>query len=244
MVPELRDLTGQVVAITGASSGIGRELARQLVAAGANVALGARRVERLEALADELGADHVLPVPTDVTEPGDLRAFVRAAVDRWGRLDTMVADAGVGFYGGIMDTTDAQVDTMLEVNVLGTVWAVRAAVPALRAAGGGDIVIVSSVAGIRGGANEAIYAATKFAQLGLADGIDKELRPEGIRVTAICPASIKTEFAIGHGRTEGDPALDDFMRPEDIAFEIVTTLRQPRRLRTTRWVTWPMTEGS
>jgi len=80
--------------------------------------------------------------------------------------------------------------------------------------------------------------------LGLADGVDKELRPENIRVTAICPAAIKTEFAIGHGRSEGDPLLDTYLVPEDIAFEIVTTLRQPRRLRTTRWATWSMGQSS
>ena len=82
-----------------------------------------------------------------------------------------------------------------------------------------------------------------MAQLGLADGIDKELRPEGIRVSSFCPAGVKTEFALGRGRTEGDPALDEYLKPEDIASEIVTALRQPRPLRTSRWVTWPMSQG-
>jgi len=169
--------------------------------------------------------------------------LVAAAVDRWGRLDVMVANAGIGAYGGIMDASDDELAEMVSVNILGTVWAVRAAVPSLRAGGGGDVVIISSVAGLRSDANEAVYGATKFAQLGLADGIDKELRPEGIRVMAFCPAGIKTEFALGRGRTEGDPALDDYLRPEDIAAEIVAALSQPRRLRTSRWVTWPMSQG-
>ena len=241
---ELRDLEGQVIAITGASSGIGRELARQLADAGAKVAIGARRAERLNAIVDELGADSVLAVPTDVRVATDLQTFIKATVHRWGHLDSLVASAGIGAYGSIMDGSDDDIANMVNVNVLGTVWAIRAAVPALRAAGGGDIVIVSSVAGIRGDANEAVYAATKFAQLGLADSTDKELRPDGIRVTAICPAGIKTEFAIGHGRTENDPTLDTYLLPEDIAFEIVTTLRQPRRLRTTRWITWSMEQSS
>jgi 3-oxoacyl-[acyl-carrier protein] reductase len=244
MAVELRDLTGQIVAITGATSGIGRELARQLVEAGAKVALAARRVDRLDALVEELGAQNALAVPTDVTKPEDCRVLVAATVERWGRLDTMVANAGIGMYGGIMDGTDEELFHMVDVNALGTIWAVRAAVPAMRANNGGDIIIVSSVAGIRSGADEAVYASTKFAQLGLADGIDKELRPDGIRVTAICPAGIKTEFAIGAGRTEGDPLLDTYMMPEDIAFEIVTTLRQPRRLRTNRWTSWSMAQGS
>jgi len=240
---ESRDLTGQVVAITGASAGIGRETARALVAHGAKVALGARRVDRLYALVAELGEDNALAVATDVSQPDDLRVLVAKAIDRWGRLDVMVANAGIGAYGGIMDASDDELVEMVDVNALGTVWAVRAAVPALRAAGGGDIVIVSSVAGLRSDANEAVYAATKFAQLGLADGIDKELRPEGIRVLTFCPAGVKTEFALGRGRTEGDPALDEYLMPEDIAAEIVTALRQPRRLRTSRWVTWPMSQG-
>lgn len=121
-----------------------------------------------------------------------------------------------------------------------TVWTVRAAVPELRRAGGGDAVIVASVAGLRGDANEAVYAGTKFAQVGLAGSMDRELAPEGIRVTAICPAGVNTEFAIGAGRTEGDRALEGLLRPEDVAFQIVTALQQPRRLRTTLWAMWPM----
>jgi len=214
-----------------------------LVKVGAKVVLGARRADRLEALVAELGSDNALAVVTDVTKPDDLRVLVARAVDRWGRLDVMVANAGIGCYGGIMDASDDELTEMVSVNTLGTVWAVRAAVPAMRMAGGGDIVIVSSVAGLRSDANEAVYAATKFAQLGLADGIDKELRPEGIRVITFCPAGIKTEFAIGRGRTEGDPALDEYLMPEDIAAEIVAALSQPRRLRTSRWVTWPMSQG-
>jgi len=120
MTPELRDLTGQVVAITGASAGIGRETARQLVAAGAKVALGARRVDRLNDLVAELGADNAIAVPTDVTKPDDLRALVGAAVAKWGRLDTMVANAGIGIYGGVMDATDAELDHMVDVNLMGT----------------------------------------------------------------------------------------------------------------------------
>jgi len=105
-------------------------------------------------------------------------------------------------------------------------------------------VIVASVAGLRGDANEAVYAGTKFAQVGLAGSLDRELSPEGIRVTAICPAGVNTEFAIGAGRTEGDPALDTFLHPADVAFQIVTALQQPRRLRTSLWTIWPMPYSS
>ena len=158
----------------------------------------------------------------------------------------MVANAGIGRYGGILDATDEELQLMMRTNFEGTVWAVRAAVTQFRRVpdAGGDVVIVSSVAGLRGGADEAVYAATKFAQVGLAGSLDREVRAEGVRVTAICPAGVHTEFAIGAGRTEGDPALDAYLLPEDVAHAIATVLQQPRRVRTTQWQMWSMGQGS
>jgi len=239
-----RDLDGTVVAITGASAGIGRETARTLAAGGARVVLGARRRQRLDELVDELGEDVAVPVVSDVRSPQDGRRLVAAALDRFGRLDSLVANAGIGLYGGIVDHPDERVAEMMETNLGGTVWPIRAAVPAMRAAGGGDVVIVSSVAGLRGGADEAVYAATKFAQVGLAGSLDRELRPDGIRVTAICPAGVETEFALGTGRTQDAPELADYLLPEDVAAAIRTVLEQPRRVRTTLWALWSMGQQS
>lgn len=240
----LRDLAGTVVAITGATAGIGAAAARLLVAEGARVALGGRRAERLDALVAELGSDNAVGVPMDVCRPADNHRLVQAALDRWGRLDSVVPNAGIGMYGGILDNSDEDLERMMRTNYDGTVWTVRAAVPALLAGGGGDVVIVSSVAGLRGGGDEAVYAGTKFAQVGLAGSLDRELRERGVRVTAICPAGVETEFAIGYGRTEGDPSLAAFMRPEDVAFTIVTVLKQPRSVRTTVWALWSMGQQS
>lgn len=240
MPAEKRDLAGSVVAITGASAGIGQATARLLGEAGARVVLGARRTDRLDALVAEIGEDRAVAVEVDVRDPEQCRELVRQGVERFGRLDSVVANAGIGMYDG----SDDDMTAMLEVNVAGTVWAVRAAVPELKKAGGGDVVIVSSVAGLRGGGNQAVYAATKFAQVGLAGAVDRELREHGIRVSAICPAGVNTEFALGTGRTEGDPALEEFLAPEDVAFQIVTVLEQPRRLRTTLWAMWSAAEGS
>jgi len=244
MPAETRSLTDTVVAITGASAGIGQAAARLLVEEGAKVAVGGRRRERLEGLAEELGADNVLPVVMDVRAPDDNRRLVAETVERFGRLDTIVPNAGIGMYGGILDNEDAALAEMMETNYAGTVWSVRAAVPVLRQAGGGDVVIVASVAGLRGGADEAVYAGTKFAQVGLAGSLDRELREDGIRVTAICPAGVHTEFAMGTGRTEDDPELATYLRPEDVAFALVQVLRQPRRVRTTLWAMWSMGQGS
>ncbi|WP_024286498.1 SDR family oxidoreductase [Cellulomonas sp. KRMCY2] len=240
MAYETNDLTGTVVAITGASAGIGRATALMLAEAGANVVLAARRTERLDELVEQIGPDHALAVQTDVRDPEQNRALVAAAVARFGHLDTLVANAGIGMYGAIMDAEDDDLERMLDVNLAGTVWSVRAAVPELRRNGGGDIIIVASVAGMRGDSNEAVYAATKHGQMGLAGALDRELRREGIRVTALCPAGVTTEFAIGAGRTEGDPVLEAFLQPEDIAFQVLTCLKQPRRMRSTLWSIWSM----
>jgi 3-oxoacyl-[acyl-carrier protein] reductase len=239
-----RDLTGTVVAITGATAGIGRAAARQLVAKGAKVALGGRRAERLDELVAELGADNAVGVVMDVRVPADNARLVDAAVQKWGRLDSVVPNAGIGSYGGILDMSDAELAEMMDTNYAGTVWTVRAAVPAMLEAGGGDIVIVSSVAGFRGGEDEAVYAGTKHAQVGLAGSLDRELRAKGVRVTLICPAGTATEFAVGAGRVEDDPRFADWLTADDVAHAIVTTLEQPRSLRTAIWTLWSMGQQS
>ncbi len=239
----MESLQDRVVVITGASAGIGRATAQELIGAGARVVLGARRRERLDAIEAE-HPDRAVAVEMDVRVPGDSQRLVAAAIERFGRVDALVANAGIGMYGGILDNTDEELATMLDTNVAGTVWPIRAALPAMVAAGAGDIVIVASVAGFRGGADEAVYAATKFAQVGLAGALDRELREKGIRVTTIGPAGTSTEFAMGTGRTEDMPELKAFLQPEDIAFAIRTVLEQPRRLRTQYWTIWSMAQDS
>jgi len=230
----MRDISGLTVAITGASAGIGEATARAVVAAGATVVLGARRVDRLEALAAELGSSAAI-VEMDVREPGDSQRLVQEAYARFGRLDALVANAGIGAYGGIMDLTDEKLKTMMDTNVAGTVWPIRAAVPGFVEQGGGDVVIVASVAGIRGNGDEAVYAATKFAQIGLAGGLDRELRESGVRVSTICPGGTATEFAMGAGRTPDMPGLADMMSAENVAEAVVTVLQQPLSMRTLIW---------
>ncbi len=244
MPAETRPLAGTVVAVTGASSGIGRATARLLVEAGAKVAITARREERLTELQNELGADSVVWVTGDIALADTNARLVAAAVDTFGRLDSFVASAGIGAYGGIVDGTDDEMQQMIDTNFTGTVFGVRAAVPALLTAGGGDIIIVSSVAGIRGGADEAVYAGTKGAQIIFAGAVDRELREQGVRVTAINPAAVSTEFAFGKGRTEGEAWLDDVLTPEDVAGAILFALQQPRRVRTTQMTMWSAAQAS
>lgn len=228
------DLSDNVVAITGASAGIGEASARALTAEGARVVVGARRIDRLEKLAGELDSE-VVAVDMDVRDPDDSAKLVDAAFSSFGRLDALVANAGIGAYGGIMDLTDGQLTDMIDTNVAGTVWPIRAVVPRFVEAGEGDIVIVASVAGLRGADDEAVYAATKFAQVGLAGSLDRELHEKGIRVSIICPGGTATEFAMGAGRTPDMPGLADMLRPEDVAHAVVTVLKQPRSMRTLVW---------
>lgn len=283
---ETRSLHDQVILVTGGTSGIGAACVRALTSAGARVGFGGRRAERLERLASEIGADRVLPFRMDVRSPADSSRFAQAAVRRFGRVDGLVANAGIGAYGSILDHSDETLATMIDTNVSGTVWPIRAVLPYLLAPGesgdavfapaghgspeagytppgaghgspgtghspgedgggspgGGDIVIVASVAGLRGGGHEAVYAATKFAQVGLAGALDRELAPRGVRVTTICPAATSTEFAMGYGRTPGMPELADWLDPDDVAGAVVTVLQQPRRLRTQLWSMWSMSE--
>ena len=227
-------LEERVIAITGASAGIGAATARALVGEGASVVLGARRRDRLDRLADELG-EKAAVVEMDVRSADDAARLVETAIDIFGKIDGLVANAGIGAYGGIMDLTDNQLRDMMDVNIAGTVWPIRAAVPRFVEAGDGDIVIVASVAGLRGAGDEAVYAATKFAQVGLAGALDRELRKNGIRVSVIAPGGTATEFAMGAGRTPDMPGLTKMLRPEDVANAVLTVLSQPKNVRTLVW---------
>jgi 3-oxoacyl-[acyl-carrier protein] reductase len=237
-------LADRVVLVTGATSGIGRACARALAADGARVVLGGRRQERLDELVADLGDERCIGVRMDVRRPADARRLVSTAHKKWNRVDALVLSAGIGAYGSILDHTDDLVATMIDTNITGTIWPLRAALPQLLAnpSGGGDIVIIASVAGLRGGANEAVYAATKFAQIGLAGAVDRDLAPQGVRVTSICPAATRTEFALGLGRTADTPGQEDWLTPEDVAAAVITTLRQPRHMRTQLWSMWSMAE--
>jgi len=242
---QLRDLKDTVVAITGATSGIGKAAAEQLVELGAKVALGARDGDRLNGVVEQLGADNAVAVPMDVRSVEDNQKLIDAAVSKFGKLDSIVPNAGIGIYGSILDHTDDELRRMMHTNYDGTVWTVRAGVPAmLKTTGAGDIVIVSSVAGFRGGGDEAVYAGTKFAQVGLAGSLDRELREKGIRVTAVCPAGVGTEFAVGAGRVDNDPRFAEWLVADDVAYAIVTVLQQPRSVRTTVWQMWSMGQQS
>ncbi len=245
MPAETRDLTGSVVLITGAGSGIGAATATLLLEAGANVVLADFRPAAAQEVADQWPAEQTLVQSMNVRSAADAHAAVAAAVDRWGRIDSLISNAGIGVFGSILDYSDDQLAAIVDTNLLGTIWTVRAAVPEFDRHGGGDIVIVASVAGLGSASGqESVYAASKYGQVGLAVSLDQELRPRGIRVSTIAPAAVNSGFADGLGRIAGDPIKDSYLAPTDVAAAITTVLQQPRRMRTALWTLWSMNENA
>ena len=186
----------RVIAITGASAGIGRSTALRLARNGAAVVICARRVDKLEAVADEILASGgtALAIPADVTQVADMDGFVAQAVERFGQLDVMICNAGFGIAGTIDDITPDQMQKLMDVNYMGTYLASRAALRVFRRQGRGHLVIVSSIVGKRGVPYMGAYAATKFAQVGLAECLRAEVAGTGIHVTVVYPVSTDTEF--------------------------------------------------
>ena len=186
----------RVVAITGASSGIGRATALWLGRSGAAVAICARRRNRLEAVAAEIVAagGQALPLVADVTRAADMEELVARTIERFGRLDVMICNAGFGIAGAIDQVPPLQMQKLVDINYTGTYHAVRAALPVFRRQHAGHLIIVSSIVGKRGVPYMGAYAATKFAQVGLAECLRAELAGTPIHVSVVYPVSTDTEF--------------------------------------------------
>jgi short-subunit dehydrogenase len=186
----------RVIAITGASAGIGRATALRLARDGAAVVICARRVDRLDSVAAEITAagGQALAVAGDVTRAADMDALVGRAVERFGRLDVMMCNAGFGIAGAIDDVTPSQMHTLMDINYTGTYHATRAALARFRGQRSGHIIVISSIVGKRGVPYMGAYAATKFAQVGLAECLRSELAGSGIHVSVVFPVSTDTEF--------------------------------------------------
>jgi len=186
----------RVVAITGASAGIGRATALRLARDGHAIAACARRADRLEALANEIAAagGQALTVTADVTSEEQMTGFVERAVERFGRLDVMMCNAGFGIYGAIDDISAEQMRKLMDINYFGTFYAARAALPVFRRQHRGHVVIVSSIVGKRGVPYMGAYSATKFAQIGMAECLRSEVAGSDIHVSVVCPISTATEF--------------------------------------------------
>ena len=222
----------RVIAITGASAGIGRATALRLARDGAAVAICARRRDQLDAVAaaSTAAGGQALAVVADVTRAGDVDAFVAETVARFGRLDVMMCNAGFGIAGAIDDIPPEQMQKLMDVNYTGTYHAARAAMPLFRRQGSGHVVMVSSIVGKRGVPYMGAYSATKFAQVGLAECMRAELAGTGIHVTVVYPVSTETEFFDVMSRETGT-AVRRAMGPRQsvaaVAEAIARAIRRP-----------------
>ncbi|MGZ3636696.1 MAG: SDR family oxidoreductase [Ktedonobacterales bacterium] len=212
-------LSGQVALITGASAGIGQAIAHAFLAKGADIAVVARRGDRLEALAAQAqqAGHRCVPIIGDVREEQTAIQAVETVMRELGRLDILVNNAGIGIYKNLVETSVADYDAMMNTNMRSTFLFTRHAVPVLVERGAGTIINISSMAGVMGFPGEAVYCATKFAQVGFTQALDRELRPHGIKVGVVCPGGVKTEFALGTGRTEAGVAASEMLDAEDVA---------------------------
>jgi short-subunit dehydrogenase len=222
----------KVVAITGASSGIGRAVAERAAAEGATVVLSARRADLLNDVAAGITArgGRALAVPGDVTIEADMRALVARAVGAFGRLDVMICNAGIGYHDTFAATPPEVMRRLVDVNVMGTLYAAHAAIAEFHAQRSGHIIAISSAVGRRGIAGSSVYSATKFAQVGLIEGLRAELFGSGIHASVVYPIATDTEFHATIKRDFGHEVQGHGPKQSanHVAQAIVACIRRPR----------------
>jgi len=213
------NIAGKVVVITGASSGLGEATARLLAAEGAAVVLGARRADRIDALARELAQQggKAIAVPTDVTDHAQVKRFVDAAVETYGRVDVMINNAGLMPHSPLERLKIEDWDRTIDVNLKGVLYGIAAALPHMQRQLAGHIINVSSVAGHKVRAGGSVYSATKTAVRVLTEGLRQEVKPYNIRTTIISPGAVATELI--DSITEPDIAENARKMVEDLAID-------------------------
>ena len=227
------NLRGKVALVTGASSGIGEAIAEELVQCGARVALFARREQRMQELAQRLagkGGGETLIVSGDVRKPEDVQNLVKQAVQRWGKLDIVIANAGFGYRAPIVDGDPQRWKDLLDTNVYGLLLTLKYGVEQLMKQGSGHVVVTSSVAGRAVTAGGAVYSGSKFATGAIAEALREEVGQQGIRVTTVEPGAVETEFVAvaGYppGTAEAIKQLDP-LQAQEIARVVIQVLEQP-----------------
>jgi NADP-dependent 3-hydroxy acid dehydrogenase YdfG len=233
------ELDGKVAAITGASSGIGEATAVALAGAGASVALGARRKDRLDELAERLSSDggRALAIEADIGDQAQAESFLSRTTEELGGLDILVNNAGLMLLGPVEGADQDEWRRMVEVNVLALLYCTHAALPLMRERGGGHIVNVSSVAGRHATLGSAVYNLTKFGVTGFSEALRQEALNSNIRVTVVEPGFVATEL---QGHNENPAVRDalekfrndigDVLEAEDIARGILYAVSQPERV--------------
>ena len=232
----MTSLKGKVVIITGASSGFGEHAARLFSREGCQVVLAARRLEKLEFLADELRAEggDALPVVTDVTQPDQIQAMVQSTIDRYGRIDILFNNAGFGRMDWLESLEPIQdIERQIVADLLGVIWTARAVLPHMYRQHSGHIINMSSIAGWAAPPLYSIYSAAKFGIRGFTEALRREAAPMGVHVSAIYPGSSPTEFQkhMGENRAKKRFSTPEWLRvtPEQVAQGVVDLAKRPRR---------------
>lgn len=239
-------LKDKIALITGASRGIGRASALALSREGAIIVGAARNEADLASLDEEIAAagGKSLMVKTDVTQSGEVKAVVDRAIASFSRIDILVNNAGIGGYRPFLEWSEDDYDKIMATNAKSTWLFCREVIPHMQKQKGGQIINVASVAGLSGYPSEAIYCASKFAQIGLTQALDREFFQEGIKVSAVCPGGVETYFALGDGRTEGADNLKGFSTAEDVAEAVVMAALPRARSRIVNIIMRPMNEAT
>ena len=216
--------------MTGAGKGIGRAVAVALAHEGVHVGLLARTEAQLQELATELQALGVKTAvaAADVADINAVNAAVASIAQQLGPIDILINNAGIGSFAKFLEMEPAEWEQIIKVNLLGVYYVTRAALPAMIERQTGDIINISSSAGLRAAAGSSAYSASKFGLMGLTESLMQEVRKHNIRVSALTPSTVATDLAIGNKLTDGNP--DKVMQPEDLAEFIVAQLKLNRRI--------------
>jgi len=237
-------LANKIALVTGASRGIGHATSLALAKEGATIVAAARNKGELDALVKTItsAGGKALAVACDATKSSDVAACVKAAVDAYGRIDILINNVGIGGYRPFLDWTEADYDKIMATNAKSTWLFSKEVVPHMLKQGGGNIVMLSSVAGLQGYPSEGIYCMSKFAQTALAQSLDREFYKQNIKVSLVCPGGTETHFAIGDGRTHGGPNMSGFSTAEDVAEAVILAVLPRDRTRVVNVILRPMNE--
>jgi len=223
-------LKGKKAVITGAGKGIGKALALAFAKEGIHVALMSRTKTDLETVASEVRANGVeaLVVTGDISSIKSVNEAAKIVLDSFGTIDILINNAGIGKFGNFMDLEIAEWEQIININLMGAYYMTRAFLPQMIERETGDIINISSTAGLNGNAMTSAYSASKFGLIGMTDSLMKEVRKHNIRVSCLTPSTVATDMAIDLNLTDGNP--EKVMQPEDIAELLVAQLKLPRRV--------------
>ena len=237
-------LKDKTALVTGASRGIGRATCLALAREGAQICGTARTHDDLEALEKELTALGIKAktFACDVTKSAEVAACVRQTISDFGRIDILVNNAGVGGYRPFLDWTEDDYDRIMDTNAKSTWLFCKEVIPHMLTQGGGNIVNLSSVAGLAGYPNEGIYCMSKSAQVALSQSLDREFYERNIKVSLVCPGGVETHFALGDGRTPDGANMKGFSTADDVAEAVLLSVLPRGRSRIVNVIMRPMNE--